>query len=287
MGIGTAVISLFALAWMDPSQPSAGPPVEAMPPAADIITLEIVDTTVSPADSMYTLAVYLTNPESEVAGFELDFLAHRADLVVLPESVAVETLVTCPLPPACDTTIDTVTVAPIDLTGSVIADWELVSARALTPTYFRMGALADWPGGGLTPPLPPSDEPQLLFHMIVARVADSALFDTLQDREVTWLINPLGTVFTDSAGQEIGDAANVLVDGTLSFESLCTVGDTDGSGFFTAADIIYLVRYVFKSGPLPVCGGVTGDANCSGVINSADIIYLVLYAFKDGPPPCP
>ena len=29
-----------------------------------------------------------------------------------------------------------------------------------------------------------------------------------------------------------------------------------------------------------------GDANCSGTVTSADIIYLVNYVFKSGPLPC-
>jgi len=29
------------------------------------------------------------------------------------------------------------------------------------------------------------------------------------------------------------------------------------------------------------------DANCTGTVTSADIIYLVNYVFKGGPLPCP
>lgn len=62
-------------------------------------------------------------------------------------------------------------------------------------------------------------------------------------------------------------------------------GDANADGKFTSADIIYLVNYVFKSGPsTPVPGH--GDANCSGTVTSADIIHMVNFVFKGGPPPC-
>jgi hypothetical protein len=63
-------------------------------------------------------------------------------------------------------------------------------------------------------------------------------------------------------------------------------GDVNLSGTLTSADIIYLVNYVFKSGPPPLPCAAAGDVNCSGTITSADIIYLVNHVFKSGPPHC-
>ena len=52
----------------------------------------------------------------------------------------------------------------------------------------------------------------------------------------------------------------------------------------SAADILYLVNFVFKSGPEPVC---LDEANVNGVglVNASDVIYLVNYVFKSGPQP--
>lgn len=62
-------------------------------------------------------------------------------------------------------------------------------------------------------------------------------------------------------------------------------GDANADGNFTAADIIFLVNYVFKTGPAtPVPGH--GDVNCSGAVTSADIISMVNFVFKSGLPPC-
>lgn len=56
-------------------------------------------------------------------------------------------------------------------------------------------------------------------------------------------------------------------------------------GGLSVADIVYLVNYIFKSGPeppLPKCG----DVNCDDEINVLDAVYLINYLFKNGPPPC-
>ena len=61
-------------------------------------------------------------------------------------------------------------------------------------------------------------------------------------------------------------------------------GDVDASGTVTSADIVYLINYVFKSGPAPTHPN-NGDVNASCVVNAADVIYLVGYVFKGGPEP--
>jgi hypothetical protein len=84
------------------------------------------------------------------------------------------------------------------------------------------------------------------------------------------------------AGEEDGGVNFYRRDGGTSFVR----GDANSSGAITAADIIYLVGYVFKGGPAPVPVTTAGDVNCSGAVTAADIIYLVGYVFKGGPPPC-
>lgn len=61
------------------------------------------------------------------------------------------------------------------------------------------------------------------------------------------------------------------------------VGDASIDGNHTSIDVILMVAYVFKGGPLAVPSLADVDGN-SG-INSADIIYMVNYLFKSGPPP--
>jgi hypothetical protein len=65
-----------------------------------------------------------------------------------------------------------------------------------------------------------------------------------------------------------------------------TAGDVNRNGEITAADIIYLVNYVFKAGPDPLPVWRSGDTNCDGSVTGADIIVLVNFIFKGGPTPC-
>jgi len=63
-------------------------------------------------------------------------------------------------------------------------------------------------------------------------------------------------------------------------------GDTNYDSSVTSADVIYLVQYVFRSGPSPLPLEVCGDIDCNGTISSADIVRLVGYVFKSGAEPC-
>jgi hypothetical protein len=67
---------------------------------------------------------------------------------------------------------------------------------------------------------------------------------------------------------------------------LFAAGDQNEDGVVTAADIIYLVGYVFKSGLPPQPCEAAGDANCDGAVTASDIIYIVVHVFKSGPPAC-
>ena len=61
------------------------------------------------------------------------------------------------------------------------------------------------------------------------------------------------------------------------------MGDPNGDGSTTSADIIRLVNYIFKSGAAPC--GQTGDVNCDSVLTASDIIFLVAYVFRSGTSP--
>jgi hypothetical protein len=61
-------------------------------------------------------------------------------------------------------------------------------------------------------------------------------------------------------------------------------GDANGDWIVEAADIIYLINYLYKNGepPDPL---EAGDANCNDAVESGDVIYLINYLFKEGPVP--
>ena len=65
-------------------------------------------------------------------------------------------------------------------------------------------------------------------------------------------------------------------------------GDPNYDGNTDIVDIVYLVNYIFRSGP-PPCFEKSGDVTCDDDVNVIDVVYLVSYLFKAGPPPgyCP
>ncbi|MDP3024836.1 MAG: dockerin type I repeat-containing protein [candidate division Zixibacteria bacterium] len=62
-------------------------------------------------------------------------------------------------------------------------------------------------------------------------------------------------------------------------------GDVNKDRKLDLADIVYLVAYVFKRGPMPKEFTDQGDVNNNGRVNVADVVYLVAYTFKGGPAP--
>lgn len=62
-------------------------------------------------------------------------------------------------------------------------------------------------------------------------------------------------------------------------------GDVNHDFLVDAADVIYLVNYLYLSGLAPV-PWEAGDLNCDGVIKASDVIYLINYLYREGPPPC-
>jgi hypothetical protein len=63
-----------------------------------------------------------------------------------------------------------------------------------------------------------------------------------------------------------------------------TPGDVTGDGSVDVADVVYLINYLFKSGPAPH-PLLTGDSNGDGNVDVADVIYLINYLYKGGPQP--
>jgi hypothetical protein len=61
-------------------------------------------------------------------------------------------------------------------------------------------------------------------------------------------------------------------------------GDVTGNGIVDAADIVFLLNYLFVHGPAPVPLS-EGDVTCDGIINASDLVYLLNYLFVHGPEP--
>jgi hypothetical protein len=64
-------------------------------------------------------------------------------------------------------------------------------------------------------------------------------------------------------------------------------GDVNNDGIVNVGDIVYLVSYLYKSGPAPIPMPCVGDVNNDDIVNVGDIVYLVSYLYKGGPAPSP
>lgn len=111
-------------------------------------------------------------------------------------------------------------------------------------------------------------------------VSDSATFTTAIRIDGNQMLFPEG--YQDVAVSALG---TTIPDTVIWTAAQTLPGDANADGSFTSADLIYLVNYIFKSGPGPMVTG-HGDVNCSSATNSADIIYMVNFIFKGGLPPC-
>ncbi|MCP4568639.1 MAG: S8 family serine peptidase [FCB group bacterium] len=63
-------------------------------------------------------------------------------------------------------------------------------------------------------------------------------------------------------------------------------GDANSDGDINVGDAVYMINFVFKSGPAPATT-YQGDANADGDLNVGDAVYLINYVFKNGPAPPP
>jgi hypothetical protein len=62
-------------------------------------------------------------------------------------------------------------------------------------------------------------------------------------------------------------------------------GDVNFDGNVNVGDAVYMISWIFKSGPAPK-RMIEADPNCDDDANVADAVYLINYIFKGGPPPC-
>jgi len=92
-----------------------------------------------------------------------------------------------------------------------------------------------------------------------------------------------GTIlFTATAEDAVGDVDEKIL--SVDVVSPFTCGDANSDDDINVADAVYIINYIFKSGPVPepLC---VGDTDNDDAVNIADAVYLINYIFKGGPPP--
>lgn len=72
-----------------------------------------------------------------------------------------------------------------------------------------------------------------------------------------------------------------------AYKNAVMCGDADADGMLNLGDILYLISYLYKNGPAPLCVPVTacGDMNVDGLVDIGDVIHLIGYLYNNGPAP--
>ncbi|MDD4051314.1 MAG: putative Ig domain-containing protein, partial [candidate division Zixibacteria bacterium] len=94
---------------------------------------------------------------------------------------------------------------------------------------------------------------------------------------------PVTKTFTARAADATGSVAEKPFQFTIIRPYEC--GDANGDGHVNVADAVFIISYIFRSGPTPV-PLEAANANCDGSVNIADAVYLISYIFRSGPAPC-
>jgi hypothetical protein len=139
-----------------------------------------------------------------------------------------------------------------------------------------------------SPPLDPIFE-----QGVTTKIGDLRLKITDMDRlpdsfhiEVdSFLFVPGGTFKYSPLFAEEGHAPEFTKSVITVMKELYVCGDADASGEVDIDDVVYLVAFIFSTGPEPQ-PYLSGDADCTGEVDIDDVVYLVSYIFSAGYAPC-
>jgi hypothetical protein len=271
--------------------------------AGDTVEL-VVDYNTAYPGRFVEIAVLMKNPVP-ICGFDIQFTLGGWDLADFrvdstyadSESVPIDT---CPSPDIVCTvdtcscgegepdtcacmTWDHFTVRDcfLDTVGSLINNWGRISSHCCTPdtnrpcecvTVLGLSALLNCDNA-----IPPRANYDTLFRLGVDL---SCLCDVDTGRKVYFLVSSGFTHFSDDQGHKV--PFKYYMGELLAWWS--EPGDANGDGLVSAADLVFLLNYLFQGGPEP-CIWEAADPDSSGEVNAADIVWLLNYLFLHGPAP--
>jgi hypothetical protein len=143
-----------------------------------------------------------------------------------------------------------------------------------------------------------NDPANLLMDVYLTQSTDGGVTWTANKRVTTVSSDPTaGLIKAGLLGEYIGLTAfdgcvhPVWTDTRLGNQDVFTArincipyGDVNGDGNIDLGDVVYLINYLWKSGP-PPDPYEAGDTNCDGTISISDIVYIINYLYHGGLPP--
>jgi len=242
---------LLAAAVICALAPSAGRVFAQDPGVSDTLR---IDSAVAQAATSGELPVYFTNDEA-LTGIEVTLSWDSPDI-----------------------TVDSFSFVGGRLTGHTAVGWTTIDT-ALSIYFIAFADLVP-PGQGLLGTIHfgylSSINPQVVTVDTVTVFAPQVEYGTLFSDDFHEPFTPQvvkGYLDIQASGCCIGDRGNI---------------DNSPDDIVDISDLIYLIDYMFVSGPDPTCVDEANlDGDPGGVLDISDLIYLVDYMFQSGPPPPP
>jgi hypothetical protein len=105
------------------------------------------------------------------------------------------------------------------------------------------------------------------------------------DAFLSWCINDIETCAEDESRPWFY-GMSLLGDPTLKISRYMRnpTGDVNEDGAVDVSDVLFLINYLFVSGPAPNPAAL-GDPSGDCLVNVADVVYLINYLFSGGPEP--
>lgn len=91
------------------------------------------------------------------------------------------------------------------------------------------------------------------------------------------------TALVDSFTVTVEDPFHADTQTVIVYTYIC--GDANRDQLIDLGDVLYLVSYLYKEGPVPL-PTEAGDCNRDENVDLGDVLYLISYLYKGGPPPC-
>ena len=242
--------------------------------------VDVSDTSLESGKTYQMVTVFLEN-DVPIKGIQMTFdLGRPAETDFTTDTIIVQ--------------IDTLSLEPLETDTTVVRQCEIQTAGTLVENFQWItahGTAGDTVFldcdrvvvAGMAQddqPVPPGSGVLFKLYLDVLCIPD-----TTQDRTAYIMVNGF---LSDSYGQMVETEFNfgtLFLDLTLCGDlEECLCGDVDADGEVSIVDAVYIVNWLFKSGP-NLCPEIMGNINLHTWVTIADVVYLINYLLRSGADP--